>query len=748
MEISVPGLAPPGPYGFTAGDGKRDVFTEARRAFWSRSEGATASSNPAHLPSPSRSLLSQLVAEEYGAGGGERRRGQHALATEQDVVVARLRNRLRRGRTPGPEECVRLVTGGDGARGAVFEAWPEVVRLHGGARTTRSLRFGLRTAQAPETTAMLLQLAAAVGLRPLPGDGVLRLAREGSRRVRHAAWLLLARYGRRWGKRLRSVEPADAYERLLLEALCHEPRTGARHPLPSSGLLVAQSMLMGRFDRPGEGLSGGLSVLLDSVGEALASTDGIAGVLTVVTACRPDLEADPVLLRRRSPGHWILRLPVDSDRPTGPQDIGEHREALAWWATRLMSTLGRRLDVLHVRYADDGSLALAEAARRVGAGMVFTATPDPHRQMSERLDHPDVDPDQVRLDLHRVYLADRLADRADRVVGIAGRGGTAELLHHFPQLSRRYGAGRLSAPPEGVAPYEPQPEAAKRCGFLIDRIGGTAGSADESRRTVLLSVGRLHPVKQQDVLVRAWIESGCHRESVLVLVGGSTRGPDRQESLIRDRIHAVTAGTRRPGDACSFSPHSPTPTCGHSNVRWPTPPADSGHAMSARARRRSSASPSWKPWKRGWSWPAPSAAAYRTIWTTVSTVCSWTPRPRTRWARDCGACWTWTMGPPRPWPGAHSTWFAPGTRRRPWRRLSRDTTPTWPREAEERTGLRRRGRAGACPPEQAGRLDPWEAPRGVNHGARPWQAARGACDVGRPDRQPALTRPTGTSSRS
>lgn len=542
MEISVPGLAPPGPYGFTAGDGKRDVFTEARRAFWSRSEGATASSNPAHLPSPSRSLLSQLVAEEYGAGGGERRRGQHALATEQDVVVARLRNRLRRGRTPGPEECVRLVTGGDGARGAVFEAWPEVVRLHGGARTTRSLRFGLRTAQAPETTAMLLQLAAAVGLRPLPGDGVLRLAREGSRRVRHAAWLLLARYGRRWGKRLRSVEPADAYERLLLEALCHEPRTGARHPLPSSGLLVAQSMVMGRFDRPGEGLSGGLSVLLDSVGEALASTDGIAGVLTVVTACRPDLEADPVLLRRRSPGHWILRLPVDSDRPTGPQDIGEHREALAWWATRLMSTLGRRLDVLHVRYADDGSLALAEAARRVGAGMVFTATPDPHRQMSERLDHPDVDPDQVRLDLHRVYLADRLADRADRVVGIAGRGGTAELLHHFPQLSRRYGAGRLSAPPEGVAPYEPQPEAAKRCGFLIDRIGGTAGSADESRRTVLLSVGRLHPVKQQDVLVRAWIESGCHRESVLVLVGGSTRGPDRQESLIRDRIHAVTRG--------------------------------------------------------------------------------------------------------------------------------------------------------------------------------------------------------------
>lgn len=425
---------------------------------------------------------------------------------------------------------------------------------------------------------MLLHLAAAVGLRPLPGDSVLRLAREGSRSVRHATWLLLARYGRRWGNRLRTMEPADTYERLLWETLRHKPLAGARRSLPASGLVVAQSMLLGRFDRPGEGLSGGLSVLLDSVGEALTSTAGVAGVLTVVTACRPDLEDDRVLLRRRSTRHWILRLPVDSDRPVGPQDIGEHREALAWWATTLMSALGRRLDVLHVRYADDGSLALAEAARRVGAGLVFTATPDPHRQMSERLDHLDADPDEVRLDLHRVYLADRLADRADRVVGIAGRGGTEELVRHFPQLSRRYGTGRLSAPPEGVAPYEPSPDAAKRCRLLIDRIGGVAGPAEESRRTVLLSVGRLHPVKQQDVLVRAWIESGCHRESVLVLVGGSTRGPDPQESLIRDRIQAATLGNPDARERLLL-----LPALSNADVRTlERVLADSGHRLRAR----------------------------------------------------------------------------------------------------------------------------------------------------------------------
>ncbi|GHG34569.1 hypothetical protein GCM10018791_59840 [Streptomyces zaomyceticus] len=542
MENSLPDLAAPGRDGFSATDGRRDAFTAARRAFWTRSGSAQVSSDPA-APLPStRSLLSQLVQEEYGAGSRDHHHGQRSPATAWDVAVARMRTRVRMGRPPGPEECVRLMAGGDGARGAVFEAWPEAVRLHGRSRATRALRAGFRTAHDPDATAMLLHLAAATDLRPVPLESVLPRARGGSRRVRHAAWLLLARYGRRGNAWLRTVEPADVYERLLLETLHHEQHTRAWRHSPPPGLLVAQSMLMGRFDRPGEGLSGGLSVLLASVGDALASTDGIAGVVTVVTASRPELEDDRVLFRRRSPGHWILRLPVDADRPAGPHDIGEHREALAWWATTLLAALGRPLDVLHARYADDGSLALAEAARRVGARVVFTATPDPHRQMSERLDHPDADPDQVRLDLHRVFLADRLVDRADRVVGIAGRGGTAELLHHFPQLAHRYGARQLSAPPEGVAPYEPPPDAAKRRAFLVDEIRGLAGADEESGLTVLLSVGRLHPVKQQDLLVRAWIESGCHRESVLVLVGGGTHAPDHQESLIRERILAATLG--------------------------------------------------------------------------------------------------------------------------------------------------------------------------------------------------------------
>ncbi|MEU2548732.1 glycosyltransferase family 4 protein [Streptomyces roseolus] len=541
MKISVPDVAAPGPRGFAAADGKHDVFTAARRAFWARAEGAAPPSDPTGR-FPSRSLLSRLLEEEYGAGGGRGRPARHVTTPVRDVVVARLRRQVRAGRIPGPEECVRLVAWGGEARGAVFEAWPEAVRRHGRARSARSLHSGLRAVHDPGATAVLLDLAASAGLRPLPGDRVLRLALGDSRRVRHAAWRLLARYGRRGEDLLRAVEAVDVYESLLLETLRRGPRAEAPCALPPSGLIVAQSMLLGRFDRPGEGLSGGLGVLLDSLGEALAATDGVAGVLTVVTACRPDLADDRVLLRRRGPGHWILRLPVDTDRPAGPQDVGEHREALAWWAATLMTGLGRPVDVLHVRYADDGSLALAEAARRIGAGLVFTATPDPHRHMSECLDRPDADPDRVRLDLHRVYLADRLVDRADRVVGIAGRGGTAELLRHFPQLGGRHREGRLSAPPEGVAPYGPPSGAAERCGPLVDRIVGLAASAEGPRPTVLLSVGRLHPVKQQDVLVRAWIESGCHRESVLVLVGGSPHAPGSQETLMRDRIHAATLG--------------------------------------------------------------------------------------------------------------------------------------------------------------------------------------------------------------
>ncbi|MGW0119888.1 glycosyltransferase family 4 protein [Streptomyces sp. NPDC003327] len=484
-------------------------------------------------------LLAELVRAEYR--GSDRTTAPAVFATPGDLVLARLRRQLRTGGLPTPSACVRLLDGCDRTRSAVFDAWPDVVRRFGPLRSEAALRVGLRKGTASEeAVAAMLDLAAAAELRPLTHPELRAAATSSGRRTRHAAWRLLSATG---GQSLvpgvRTAE--DAYERTLLALLGRSRSADRTRDEPRHGVVVAQSMLLGRLDRPGEGMSGGLGVLLGSLGDALAGTGTVARVLTVVTACTPELEADPVLLRRRAPGHWVLRIPVDSAHQLRPDEFGRHREAMAWWAAALFASLSTPVDVLHVRYADDGSLALAEAARRAGTRVVFTAAPDPHRQMTERYDTTAADGGALRDDLHRVFVADRLVERADRVVGIAGRDGAAtELLRYFPQLLDRNGAGVPSAPPEGIPPYVAPPrEAARRAELLraVDAaVAATPKPADGGTPSVLLGVGRLHPVKQQDLLVRSWIDSGCHRRAALVLVGGSPHAGDPVEGVMRARV--------------------------------------------------------------------------------------------------------------------------------------------------------------------------------------------------------------------
>ncbi|MFE2231840.1 glycosyltransferase family 4 protein [Streptomyces sp. NPDC059442] len=526
--------APPG------APGGEDVFTAVRQRYWQAPSAADPLPDSVRICA-SGSLLADLLAAEYRAPEGDA--GGSVRLGAEDRAVARLRAGMRAGRTPTPEEGVLGCAGSPLRRAAVAALWAGIAECHGAARAAAALHAGLLHEQKPEARALLLDLAAAhepAVPALLPVREVIRDAHSEDRGLRHAAWRALAAHLPAVAAALRGVRAIDVYERLLLEALTPLPGAPLAAEQAAPGAVVVQSMLMGGLDTPGQGLSGGLGVLLGSLGDALVRTEQVAAVVTVVGACRAELVEDPVLIRRRGPGHWVVRLPVDSDRPLGPETMGLHREALAWWAVRLLGSLGRSVDVVHVRYADDGSLALAESARRLGASLVFTATPDPHRQITERHGIPGADPDALRLDLHRVFLADCLVDRADRVVALAGRGGgTNELLRHFPQLPS--GSAGPLAVPEGIGPYDPAGNEKARRRSLLRRVGVRPAPVAAGEGTLLLSVGRLHPVKQQDLLVRAWLESGSHEDSRLVLIGGSPGADDPVEQRMRDRIEESLA---------------------------------------------------------------------------------------------------------------------------------------------------------------------------------------------------------------
>ncbi|PRY37795.1 glycosyltransferase family 4 protein [Umezawaea tangerina] len=390
---------------------------------------------------------------------------------------------------------------------------------------TAALRGALLTTRDAQVVSWLLDTSALHGLTPLDADEARAVG------ARQSLWRYLDALGVAVDE-----DPESPYEKLLLDLL----RDGVALPVAPrvDGPTVAQSMLIGGTARPGEGASGGLGVFLRSLGDALADRADIGRVVTVV------LDTDPTAIAvagQDDREHWTVHVPVDSPVALTQAEMGRHRAAITWWTVRLLRRCGLTPDVVHVRYSDDGSLAMAEAARHLGARVVFTLTPDPHRHLAERYAAGTADTDALRFDLHRVHLGDLLVDRADTVVSIGGR--SDELRDHFPQLETRTAV----AIEEGISPLRPLPHRPEALVGELFRPSRSLPRLDDSARgvPVLLNVGRLHPVKQQGVLVRAWLSRHLYRSTALVLIGGSVAGRTPDEQAVLDEVLALAEAVPR-----------------------------------------------------------------------------------------------------------------------------------------------------------------------------------------------------------
>jgi glycosyltransferase involved in cell wall biosynthesis len=426
---------------------------------------------------------------------------------------------------PSPEQAVDdLVRAPSPAASSLLcDIVTELLSEGAAERLTAALRRSLLDRRAEPVTGWLLDLSALHGLTPLLPEEARAVA-EGA-----PLW----RYLHSLGTPVHD-DPRSPYEKLLLDLLADggEPPRAER----VEGLTVAQSMLIGGTGRPGEGASGGLGVFLRSLGDALADRDDIGRVVTIVLAAQPTA----LVVERQGDGeHWTVHVPVDSPVALTQQAMGGHRAAITWWIRELLSRHGLTPDVVHVRYSDDGSLAVADAARLLGARVVFTLTPDPHRHLAERYPEHGADEEALRFDLHRVRVADQLVERADTLVAIGGRGD--ELVEHFPQLAHRAAV----AIEEGIAPLA----TAARPALVRELFEPSKvfPRLDDSARglPVLLNVGRLHPVKQQTVLVRAWLEAELFRATALVLIGGSVTARTPDEQAVLEEVLALAEAAPR-----------------------------------------------------------------------------------------------------------------------------------------------------------------------------------------------------------
>ncbi len=412
------------------------------------------------------------------------------------------------------------------------------------------------------------RLVETIGLMPGPvGDRVVRavatndgedpaaraaaVAALGDRAGGRAAADVVAALARDDGE-LGAVARLAAYDLGLLPA----GRTGD----DPAGLAVAQLFLHADIDRglsrAGAGDNGGIATLLVRLGDALAAEPGTRLALTLSRGT-PEAAFDALA---PATGHRLAQVPLL--RPAaGAADAWPAWVAARRGIRRLLRA--HRVDVLHLRMAEVGSLAAGEAAAELGIPVVFTLAPDPHAAIAaldrtgglRRDDFGRVDEREHYW--FRARLVQRLAAEAAHVA-LFPRPRVREDMRELLGFDLARHPGRWTVVPEGIdvaVAEQAEAEVAAVVGAepataaVRDLDDLLAGLAEHRRGLPLaLSVGRLHRVKGMATLVEAWAGDADLRERCnLLIVGGDLADPSPDEREQLDLIAGVLA--RHPGAA-------------------------------------------------------------------------------------------------------------------------------------------------------------------------------------------------------
>lgn len=323
------------------------------------------------------------------------------------------------------------------------------------------------------------------------------------------------------------------------------------------GLTVAQLFLHADIDpslsSAGSGDNGGIATLLVRLGDALVAEP--APVQRVLTLSRGTAaQAGPDLLRVAGgeTGHVYGHIPLSSP-PVGSAAAWPLRVSVRRGIRRLLRAAGR-VDVLHLRMADVGSLAAADVARELGIPTVFTVAPDPHSviaslERSGTLTRKDFGP--VDLTEHfwfRTHLVQSLAASAAHSVFFPRPQLERDMralvgidMSSHPERHTVVAEGvdlevvdRAVARARQVAAGDEPVGALAELAALLDAL-----PAERRRLPLLVTVGRMHRIKGMATLVRAWADGPLAGAANLLVIGGDLEHPSLDEREQLDRIRAA-----------------------------------------------------------------------------------------------------------------------------------------------------------------------------------------------------------------
>ena len=329
------------------------------------------------------------------------------------------------------------------------------------------------------------------------------------------------------------------------------------------GLRIAQLVLTGGLDGQlslgGRGDTGGVASLLVSLGDALARRDDVDHVLTIGRGTLTDAVIGPLSSSRIPVSFGTVAFGDDARPAASTNDAWEHLPAIERGIRRALRLAGP-VDVLHLRMADAGTLAGADVAAELGVPVCFSVAPDPHNVIESLQRRGELDDESfVRLDTDahvwfRARLIERIARDADRLA-LFPRSKPVEFLERTSSDGERR-CRRASVVPEGIdislidraAETASTPSHGAHPGDVLDDL---ASMISPSRRglPLLVSVGRLNPVKGMDRVVSAWAaDPRLHDTCNLVIVGGDLDAPSATEATVLETIDQLVPATDRRRD--------------------------------------------------------------------------------------------------------------------------------------------------------------------------------------------------------
>ncbi|GAA4364406.1 glycosyltransferase [Paeniglutamicibacter cryotolerans] len=382
----------------------------------------------------------------------------------------------------------------------------------------------------------------------------------------------------------------------LLDLLVRDtPGDDSLPEIPEPGLTIAQLFLHADIDADlslsGSGDNGGIATLLVRLGDALVSggTDAAAarleaprsaGVSRVLTLSRGSLEEAGQclsLLANSNEGHLYGRIPLLQD-PLPAAHAWPVLVAVRRGISRILKSAGR-VDALHLRMADVGSMAAFDVAKALDIPVVFTVAPDPHAVINSmdlsghlnRTNFGEVDQDEHFW--FRARLVQRLASNAAHTVFFPRPNLTAD-MKQLVGIDLERAPERHTIVPEGIdvaaidaAVIEAQSLASGGPATtpLLDLQSLLENLPAERRGLpLLISVGRFHRVKGMASIVEAWAQGELRDRANLLLIGGNLKDPSEAELEQLDRIEQVVPVDGRARAGLLLAGHRPNGTV----ARW------------------------------------------------------------------------------------------------------------------------------------------------------------------------------------